>query len=58
MAMAQLEELRKLKNSNHLIGTRTLNLPACSIVPQPSRLLHAQAKNRKQHNLYAHSTKK
>jgi hypothetical protein len=30
------EELRKLENI-HLIGTRSRNLPVCSIVPQPLR---------------------
>jgi hypothetical protein len=30
-----LERLGKLKKSNELIRTRTRDLPACSIVPQP-----------------------
>jgi hypothetical protein len=29
----RLEELGKLKQSNHLIGNRTRDLPACSLVP-------------------------
>jgi hypothetical protein len=33
----RLEGLGKLKKI-HLIGTRTLNLPACSIVPQPTTI--------------------
>jgi hypothetical protein len=33
----RLEELGKLKKI-HLIGTRTRDRPACSIVPQPTTL--------------------
>jgi hypothetical protein len=33
----RLEGLGQLKNI-HLIGTRTRDLPACSIVPQPTKL--------------------
>jgi hypothetical protein len=36
----RLEELGQLKKS-HLIGTRTRDLPACSIVPQPTTLPRA-----------------
>jgi hypothetical protein len=36
-AIVQLEGLGKLKK-NHLIGTRTRDLSACSIVPQPTTL--------------------
>jgi hypothetical protein len=36
--MVQLEELYQLKYSNDLIGNRTGDLPACSIVPQPTTL--------------------
>jgi hypothetical protein len=36
-----LEGLGKLKIFNHLIGTRTLDLPACSIAFQPSMLPRA-----------------
>jgi hypothetical protein len=36
-----LEELCKLENSNNLIGNPACNLPACSLVPQPTVLLHA-----------------
>jgi hypothetical protein len=32
----RLEGLGQLKKSNDLIGDRTLDLPACSIVPQPT----------------------
>jgi hypothetical protein len=37
----RLERLGKLKKSNELMGIRTHVLPACSIVPQPTMLLHA-----------------
>jgi hypothetical protein len=37
MVIVQLEELDKLKKI-HLIWTRTRDLPACSIVPQPTTL--------------------
>jgi hypothetical protein len=37
----QLEGLGKLKKFNYLIGNRTHNLPACSIVPQLTTLPHA-----------------
>jgi hypothetical protein len=33
-----MEGLGKLKNSNDLIGNRTRNFPACSIVSQPITL--------------------
>jgi hypothetical protein len=36
----RLEGLGKLKKI-HLIGTRTRDLPACSIVPQPNTLSRA-----------------
>jgi hypothetical protein len=36
----QLEGLGKLKNID-LIGTRSHDLPACSIVPQPTTVPHA-----------------
>jgi hypothetical protein len=32
----QLEELGKLRKSNDLIGNRSRDLPACSILPQPT----------------------
>jgi hypothetical protein len=38
----RLEGLSQLKKSNNLIGIRTRDLPACSIVPQPSTLPRAQ----------------
>jgi hypothetical protein len=37
----RLEGLGKLKKSNDLIGTRSHDLPACSIVPQPTTLQRA-----------------
>jgi hypothetical protein len=39
MATVRLEGLGKLeKENNDLIGTRTRDLPACSIVPEPTTL--------------------
>jgi hypothetical protein len=35
-AIVRLQGLGKSKNSNDLIGNRARNLPACSIVPQPT----------------------
>jgi hypothetical protein len=38
--LVQLEELVKLKEKSiHLIGSRTRELPACTIVPRPLRYL-------------------
>jgi hypothetical protein len=37
----RLEGLGHLKKSNDLIGTRTRDLPVCSIVPQPTTLPRA-----------------
>jgi hypothetical protein len=48
-AITWLEGLGKLKKI-HLIGTRTRNLPACSIVPQPTTLPRASL-IRTAHNL-------
>jgi hypothetical protein len=39
--IVQLEGLGKLKKSNNLIGNRTHDLVAFSVVPQPTALLHA-----------------
>jgi hypothetical protein len=39
----RLEGLGKLKKKIHLIGTRTRDLPACSIVPQPTTIPRATA---------------
>jgi hypothetical protein len=39
-AIVRLEGLGQLKKI-HLIGTRSRNFPACSIVPQPTTLLRA-----------------
>jgi hypothetical protein len=41
MAISRLEGLAKLKKCNDLIGTRTRDRPACSVVPQPSTLPRA-----------------
>jgi hypothetical protein len=30
-----------MKNSNDTIGNQTRDLPTCSVVPQPTALLHA-----------------
>jgi hypothetical protein len=38
----RLEGLGKLKKKIHLIGTRTRDLPVCSIVPQPTTLPRAR----------------
>jgi hypothetical protein len=38
--IVRLEVLGQLKKTNDLIGIRTRDLPACSIVPQPTTLLH------------------
>jgi hypothetical protein len=43
-AIVRLEELGKLKKSTSS-GTQTGNLPACSIVPQPTTLLRAPRSN-------------
>jgi hypothetical protein len=40
-AIVRLEGIGNLKKI-HLIGTQTRDLPACSIVPQPTTLPHAQ----------------
>jgi hypothetical protein len=42
-AIVQLEGVGKFKKI-HLIGTRIRDLPACSIVPQPTTLLRALMK--------------
>jgi hypothetical protein len=34
----RLEGLGKLKKQNDHVGSRTLDLPACSIAPQPFKL--------------------
>jgi hypothetical protein len=39
----RLTELGKLEHFNYLIGNRTRDLPACSIVPQPSTLPRASS---------------
>jgi hypothetical protein len=33
--------IKSIEKSNDLMGNRTYNLPACTIVPQPTMLLHA-----------------
>jgi hypothetical protein len=45
MAILWLEGSGKLKKFNDLIGNRTGDLPACSIVPQPTMLPYAQLIN-------------
>jgi hypothetical protein len=40
-ALVRLEGLGQLRKSNDLIGNRTHDLPACSIVPQPTTLPRA-----------------
>jgi hypothetical protein len=40
-----MEGLGKLKKFNDLIGTQTGDLPAWSILPQPTTLSHAPKKN-------------
>jgi hypothetical protein len=37
--IVRLEGLDKLENFNDIIGNRTRDLPACSIVPQPVHIL-------------------
>jgi hypothetical protein len=37
-AILRLDGLGKLKKSNYLIGNRTRDFPACSIVPKPTTL--------------------
>jgi hypothetical protein len=44
-AILRLEELGQLKKSSDLIGNRTRDPPACSIVPQPTTLPRQLAKN-------------
>jgi hypothetical protein len=39
-AIVRLEGLGKLNKSSELIRNRTRDLPVCSIVPQPTMLLH------------------
>jgi hypothetical protein len=40
-AIVRLEGLDKLKKKIHLIGTQSRDLPACSIVPEPTTLPRA-----------------
>jgi hypothetical protein len=40
-AIVRLEGLSQLKKKIHLIGIRSRDLTACSIVPQPTTLLRA-----------------
>jgi hypothetical protein len=42
----RLEGLGELKKCKGLIGTRTPDLPTCSIAPQPTKLLRVGYKNR------------
>jgi hypothetical protein len=41
MAIVRLEGLGQLKKSSDLIGNRTRDFPAYSVVPQPTTLPHA-----------------
>jgi hypothetical protein len=49
-AIVRLEELGKLKKF-HLIGTRTRDLPVCSIVPQPTTLPRTPLWNKVRHEI-------
>jgi hypothetical protein len=40
-AHSEAARIRSIENSNNLIGNRSRNLPACSIVPQPTTLPRA-----------------
>jgi hypothetical protein len=40
MVIVQLEGIRSNEKSSNLIGNRNSDLPACSIVPQPTTLSH------------------
>jgi hypothetical protein len=51
-----LEGFGELKKLNYLIGTRTLDLPACSTVPQPTKLLRAPTYKIVPHNSIGHVT--
>jgi hypothetical protein len=42
-AIVRLEGVLKLKKASDLIGTRTRDLPTCSIVPEPITLSSARA---------------
>jgi hypothetical protein len=55
-AIVRLQELGKLKKISTLSGTRTGNLTACSIVPQPTTLPRApiQRVNTSRIHLYTH----
>jgi hypothetical protein len=39
--------IRSIEKSNDLIGNGTRNLPACSVVPEPTMLLRASMQHRK-----------
>jgi hypothetical protein len=43
--------IRSIEKSNDLIGNRTGDLSACSVVPQPTKLPRASTKNDKNHLL-------
>jgi hypothetical protein len=45
MVIVRLKGLGQLKESNDFNGIRTRDLPACSVVPQPTTLPSARAKN-------------
>jgi hypothetical protein len=48
-AIVRLEGLGKLKKSNDIMGTRTCDLLACSIVPQPTRYRDDTVRARENH---------
>jgi hypothetical protein len=54
MVIVQLEGLGELKKPNDLIGNRTRDFPACSIVPQPTTLPRALKHIPKDHNIYGY----
>jgi hypothetical protein len=46
--------IRSIEEPNDLIGNETHDLPACSIVPQPTMLLHAPLNNN--NDIFLHIT--
>jgi hypothetical protein len=44
----RLEGLDQLKKCNYLIGNRNRDLPACSIVPEPTTLTHGETEKNKE----------
>jgi hypothetical protein len=54
-AIVRLERLIEKKKNNHPIGTRTRDIPACSIMPQPTTLPRASSRTQEHVNVYIHS---